>query len=93
MKNKSLFVQIIFLILLTVCLLFLTIAVAFLAGTFNVELIDFKSLNISNMIPVFIVGGFLSCVTIGICCLFIGRKAFMKAKDYFEENDQKKKEI
>lgn len=61
MKNKSLFTQIVSLIILAVICLLLTITVAFLAGSLNVELFDFKNLNFSNMIPVLIIGGFIYC--------------------------------
>lgn len=89
MKNKSLFIQVISLIVLAVCCLLITVAVAFLAGSLNAELFDFENLNFSNMIPVFIIGGFISCVLVGICFLFVARTAFFKAKNYFEETETK----
>ena len=89
MKNKSLFAQSISLIILAVVCLLLTVVIAFLAGSLNVELFDFQNLKISNMIPVFIVGGFISCVLVGICFLFVTRTAFLKAKKYFEESEKK----
>ena len=91
MKNKSLFLRIIGLIVLAVCCVLMTLSVAFLAGSLNVELFDFKNLNFSNMIPVFIIGGFISCALVGICFLFVARTAFFKAKNYFEEKETKKK--
>ena len=90
MKNKSLFSQVIALIILAVVCLFLTGVIALLAGSLNVELFDFKNMNFSNMIPIFIVGGFISCVFVGICFLFVARTAFFKAKDFFEETETKK---
>ena len=86
MKNKSLFFQIVSLIIIAVICLLLTVVIAFLAGSLNAELFDFKNLNFSNMIPVLIIGGFISCFIIGICFLFIARTAFSKAKDYIKEN-------
>ena len=89
MKNKSLFIQSISLIILVVACMLLTVAIAFLAGSLNVELFDFENLNFSNMIPIFIIGGFISCVLVGICFLFVARTAFLKAKKYFEESETK----
>ena len=89
MKNKSLFVQIISLIVLAVVCILLTVVIAFLAGSLNIELFDFENLNFSNMIPVFIIGGFISFVLVGICFLFVARTAFLKAKNYLEENETK----
>ena len=89
MKNKSLFTQTILVIILAVSCLMLTIVIALLAGSLNVELFDFKNLNFSNVIPVLLIGGFISCVVIGICVLFVGRTAFIKVKDYFDENNNK----
>ena len=44
------------------------------------------------MIPVFLVGGIVSCFVIGMAVLFLGRTVFFKVKDYFSETDQKEKE-
>ena len=88
MKNKSLFTQTILVILLAVICLFSTVIIAFLVGSLNAEIFDFKNLNFSNMIPVLLIGGFISCVIVGICILFIGRSAFIKVKDYFNENNR-----
>ena len=86
MKNRSLFIQIISIIIIAVICLLLTISASLLVGSLNVELFDFQNLNFSNMIPVLIIGGFISCFIIGICFLFIARTAFSKAKDYIKEN-------
>lgn len=90
MKNKSLFVQIISLIVFAVTCILLTVIMAFLAGALNVELFDFKNINFSNMIPILIIGGFISCALVGICFLFVARTAFFKAKKFFNENETKK---
>ena len=88
MKNKSLFSQIITLIILAVVCLLFTVTIAVLVGALNTDLFDFKNLNFSNMIPVLIIGGFISCVFVGICFLFVARTAFFKAKDYLEKNQK-----
>lgn len=92
MKNKSLFTQVISVIILAIICLLLTLGIAFLAGSLNTEMFDFKNLNFSNMIPVLLIGGFISCVIVGICVLFICRTAFVKVKDFFNENNQENKE-
>lgn len=91
MKNKSLFAQIIALIIIVIVCILFTFTIALLAGSLNAELFDFKNLNFSNMIPVLIIGGFMSCVIVGICFLFIARTAFFKVKDYLEENHKNNK--
>lgn len=92
MKNKSLFVQFITLMILAILCLMLTVGMAILVGSLNTELFDFRNLNFSNMIPVLIIGIFISCVIVGICFLFFARTAFFKAKDYLEENQKNNKE-
>ena len=88
MKNKSLFFQIIVVIIVAVVCMLLTLGISLLAGSFSFELFDLKSLNISNMIPVLLIGGFVSCVIVGICVLFVARTAFVKAKDYLKKTNK-----
>ena len=82
MKNRTLFSRVIFVMILAVACLLLTAGLAILAGSLNAELFDFKNMNFSNIIPVLLIGGFVSCVIIGICILFVARDAFFKAKNY-----------
>lgn len=91
-KNKSLFTQAIFIIILAVLCLLLTVGIAFLAGSINTEIFDFKNMNFSNMLPVLLIGGFISCVIVGICVLFVARTAFFKAKDFLKETNKEKGE-
>ena len=84
MKKRSLFGQILLLIVIALVCLFLTVGIAFFAGSLSVDLFDFRNLRWSNMIPIFLIGGFLSCVVVGISVLFIGRNAFIKAKHFLE---------
>ncbi len=88
MKNKSLFFQVMTLIIVAVVCLILTVSVAVLAGSLNAELFSFENFNFSNMIPVLIIGVFVTCVIVGICVLFVARTAFVKAKDYIKENNK-----
>lgn len=89
MKNKSLFFQIIGLIIIALICILLTVGIAILAGSLNAELFDFSKLNFSNMIPILIIGIFISCFIVGIGVLFVLRTAFLKAKDYLKNNDNK----
>ena len=90
MKNKSLFTQVIALIALSAVCVLLTVFIAFFAGSLSVDLFDFKNLNFSNMLPILIIGGFISCVFVGICFLFVARAALLKAKKHFNESETKK---
>ncbi len=92
MKNKSLFIQIISVVIVALVCLVLTVFVSLLAGALNMELFDFKNLNLSNVILVLLIGGFISCAVVGICVLFVARTAFFKAKDYLKETNKEKGE-
>lgn len=87
MKKKSLFSQIILLIILALICIVLTIGIALFVGSIDVTLLDFKNLNLANVIPVLLIGGFISCVIIGIVVLFIARSIFLKIRDYFAETN------
>ncbi len=89
MKKKSLFTQILLLILIGVVCLCITVGIALLVGTVDMDLFDFKNLNFGNMILVLIIGGFMSCVIVGISVLIVGKNAFFKIQDYLKENDKK----
>ena len=74
-------------ILSLVCLIF-TVGIALFVGSCNTTLFDFQNLNFANMIPVLILGGFISCVVVGITVLFVARSVFLKVKDYFSETNE-----
>lgn len=86
MKNKSFFSQIMLLVILSVICVILTVGIALFVGSYNTTLFDFKNLNFANMIPVLILGGFISCVVVGITVLFVARSVFLKVKDYLSDN-------
>lgn len=88
MKNKSFFSQIILLVILSVVCVILTVGIALAVGSYNTALFDFENLNFANMIPVLILGGFLSCVVVGITVLFIARSVFYKVKNYLSEDNK-----
>ncbi len=87
LKKKSLFSQIMFLVILSVICVVLTVGIALFVGAYNTTLFDFENLNFSNMIPVLILGGFVSCVIVGITILFLARSVFLKVKDYLSDNN------
>ena len=88
MKNKSLFTQIILLIVLALVCLVLTVSIALLVGSESSTIFDFRNLNLANVIPVLLIGGFISCVVVGITVLCVTRSAFFKIKDYLKENNK-----
>lgn len=85
MKKKSFFSQIILLIILSLFCVVLTVGIALFVGSCNTTFFDFQNLNFANMIPVLIIGGFISCVVVGITVLFVARSVFFKVRDYFNE--------
>ncbi len=88
MKNKSFFSQIILLIILSLVCIVLTVGIALFVGSSDTTFFDWRNLNFSNMIPVLIFGGFISCVVVGITVLFVARSIFLKVKDYFIETSK-----
>ena len=85
LKNKSTFSQVILIILIAVLCMVATVTVALLAGSADVDLINWKDLNLSNMLPVLLIGGFLTCVIVGIAVLCVSRTVFFKVKDQLKE--------
>ena len=91
MKNKSLFSQIILLVVIAFLCITLTVTIALLVGSIETTIFDFNNLNFANMIPVFIIGGFVSCFAVMLTVLFASKTLFYKIKDFFE-NDSKEKD-
>ena len=58
----------------------LTIFFAFMAGSIDTPLFDFENLNLANFIPVILIGGFLTAITVGFVLLFASKSIFMKIK-------------
>ncbi len=90
MKNKSLFTQVILIIVLCVFCIVATVGISLLAGAIDTDLFNFKNLNFANMIPVLLIGIFISCVIVGISVLFVGKTAFLQVYDYFKEKENNK---
>ena len=89
MKNKSIFSQIMLLVIISLVCIIVTIGIALLCGSLKTDLINFENLNFSNMFPVLIAGIFISCVIVGIGVLFIARTIFLKFKNYSNETNKK----
>ena len=85
MKKQSAFFQVILVILLAVLCLVVTLLLALLAGSKDAPLFDFSNLNFANMIPVLLIGGFFTCVIVGIAVLCVSRTVFFKVKDFLKE--------
>lgn len=85
MKNKSTFAQIIFVILVAVVCVIATLTIALMAGSSDVNLFDLRNLNLANMLPVLLIGGFFTCVIVGIAVLCVSRSVFFKIKDYLKD--------
>ncbi len=88
MKNKSVFSQIILLVAVAIICIVLTVVIALIAGSSSTTIFDFQNLNFANTIPILVIGGFVSCVVVGITVLFVSRTVFLKVRDYFYEEDK-----
>lgn len=93
MKNKTVFSKIMTVIVVALICLVLTVTLALLFGSINTNIFDFSNLNISNMLPVFIIGGFISCVVVGILIILLAKDIFVKVKDeiFTKDNGGNKK--
>lgn len=88
MSKKPIFTQILILIAIILVCAFLTITLALVAGSVDSLIFDFSSLNFANVIPVFIIGGVVTCIIVGIAVLFVSRSAFFKVRDFiFDKKD------
>lgn len=86
MKTKSTFALILTVIIVALVGIVLTVLIAFLAGSMDTQLFDLKNLNLANFIPVIIIGGFITAITVGFVLLFASKSIFMKIRDYFLED-------
>ena len=79
MKKKSVFSQVLIIAIVILVCIVITVTAALIIGSSEKEFFNFKSLNISNMIPVIIIGGFVCCVISGILILFLARNIFAES--------------
>ncbi len=88
MSKKPIFTKVMIIIVIAIICLVITLSMAFLLGSINTDVFDFSNLNFSNMIPVIIIGGLISCIVIGILVIMLAKDVFVKVKDYlFETKD------
>lgn len=88
MKNKSLFFQIITVIIVALLCLLLTVSIALLVGSADRDLFNIRNLNFANMLPVLLIGIFISCFIVGIFILFIMRTVWTKTGDFLKNNKE-----
>lgn len=86
MKKRSTFAMVLTVVIVALIGIVLTILAAFVAGSVDMQLFDFENLNLANFIPVIIIGGFITTVTVGFVILFASKSIFMKIRDYFLED-------
>lgn len=91
MSNKPIFTKIMIVIVVALICLAITLATAFLLGSINTDVFDFSNLNVSNMLPIIIIGGFISCVIVGILVIFLAKDVFLKVKNYYTETKENEK--
>ena len=93
MNKNPIFTKVLITIFVAIACLVVTLLVAFMFGSVNADLFDFSNLNFSNVLPVIIVGGFISCIIVGILVIFLAKDIFIKLKNYVEteKNGGKKK--
>ncbi len=82
MSKKSIFAKIMIIIAVAIGCLILTAVAAVLLGSNSADLFNLSNLNLSNMIPVIVIGGFVSCVAVGILVVVLAKDIFVKVKDY-----------
>ena len=87
MSKNSLFTKIMVVVITALVLFTLTAVIALLFGSVNADIFDFSNLNIANMIPIIILGLFISCAVIGILVLFLAKDVFVKIKEIFFKKD------
>lgn len=87
MNNKSLFTKVLWIIGLALFCIIMTVVFAWVLGSVDTVIFDFRSLNFANVIPVLIIGGFFTCVIVGLAVLFFSRSAFLRVKDFLKENN------
>ena len=88
MKKKSIFSLIMTVVIVALVCITLTVVIALAVGNTESDIFDFSELNWSNVLPVIIIGGFISCVIVGIFVLFVSRDIFIKVRDVIFENNK-----
>ena len=86
MKGKSTFAQLLTIIIVALIGIILTLIIAFWVGSSDAQIFDLRNLNWANVVPVILIGGFITCVSVGIVVMIVSKNVFMKIRDYFLED-------
>ena len=78
MDDKKIFSKVIQLIILGVICFVATVVVAMVLGSYDKNIFNFKSFNFANVIPIIFIGGFISCVVVGVGTLFVSKSIKLK---------------
>ena len=88
MKNPIFSKLLIAIIVALVCIA-LTISIALMVGNTSTDLIDFSELNWSNVIPIILLGMFITGGIVGVILLIAAKDVFAKAKEYIDQSNKK----
>ena len=86
MKNKSTFSKLLTIVIVALIGFVLTMVTAILVGSADTLIFDLREINWGNAIPVILIGGFITCVAVGITVLVVAKNIFLKIRDYFLED-------
>lgn len=92
MKNWSVFARIMFIIAIALFCLVLTVAVALLLGKVEFNIFDISELNLLNVLPAILIGGFVSCIVVGVLVIVLSKDIFIKVKKFLFESKEDKGE-
>lgn len=86
MKKKSAFSQLLTVVMVALIGFVVTMVIAFWVGSADTQIFDLREINWGNAIPVILIGGFATCVAVGIAVLVVSKNIFLKVRDYFLED-------
>ena len=83
--KKSIFSQLLIAIIVALICIVLTVIIALTVGNTNADLFDLSGLNWSNVIPIILIGLFITGGIVGVILLITAKDIFVKAKEYMEQ--------
>lgn len=83
--KKSIFSQLLIAIIVALICIVLTVVIALMVGSANADLFDFSNLNWANVIPIILIGLFMTGGIVGVILLITAKDIFIKAKEYMEQ--------
>ena len=87
MKNPIFSKLLIAIVVALICIA-LTVSIALMVGNTSTDLIDFSELNWSNVIPIIILGMFITGGIVGVILLIAVKDVFVKAKEYIDQSNK-----